>query len=90
MRKHHLLSLALFSALLVLGGYAAVEAQQTPTATAAKSGRWSDAGTWAEKKVPGANAVVTIGNNMDVVLDVTPPALRSLTITGKQIGRAHV
>ena len=83
MRKHPLLSLALFSALLVLSGYAVVQAQQTPTSTAAKSGRWSDAATWAEKKVPAANAAVTIGNNMDVVLDVTPPALRSLTISGK-------
>ena len=82
MRKQLLLSLSLFSALLVVGGYAVIQAQQN-TATAAKAGRWSDASTWAEKKVPGANTAVTIGKGMDVVLDVTPPALRSLTIEGK-------
>ena len=46
-------------------------------------GRWSDAATWPDKKVPGANAAVTIDRNVDVILDVTPPALRSLTINGK-------
>ena len=82
MRKHHLLSLSLFSALLILGGYAVVQAQQT-SSTAVKAGRWSDAGTWADKKVPAANAAVTIERDVDVVLDVTPPALHSLTINGK-------
>jgi cell migration-inducing and hyaluronan-binding protein len=33
--------------------------------------------------VPGAGDAVTIGQDMDVVLDVTPPALRSLTVNGR-------
>ena len=45
--------------------------------------RWSDAATWPDKKVPGKDAVVTIERDMDVVLDVTPPALHGLTINGK-------
>ncbi len=84
MRKHTLLTLSLLvPALLGLGGYAVVQAQQGGSSTAVKSGRWSDAATWADKRVPGANAAVTIDRNVDVVLDVAPPALRSLTINGK-------
>ncbi|MEO5923148.1 MAG: G8 domain-containing protein [Bryobacteraceae bacterium] len=83
MRRRHLLSLALLSAFLVLGGYAVVQAQQGSSSTAVKGGRWSDAATWADKKVPGPNAAVTIDRNVDVVLDVSPMPLRSLTINGK-------
>jgi len=52
---------------------------------AAKGGQslWSDPATWPSGKVPGAGDAVEIGRDMDVVLDVTPPALRSLTIQGK-------
>ncbi len=35
------------------------------------------------KRCPAKDAVVTIGRDMDVVLDVSPPALHSLTINGK-------
>ena len=80
MRKHYLLIL---SAFLVLGGYAVVTAQQPAASTAVKGGRWSDAATWADKKVPGPNTAVTIDRNVDVVLDVSPMPLRSLTINGK-------
>ena len=84
MRKHYLLFLSVLApAFLVLGGYAALKAQQTPTSTAVKAGRWSDAATWADKKVPGKDAAVTIDRNVNVVLDVTPPALHSLTINGE-------
>ena len=83
MQKRSFLLLSLLvPAFLGLGGYAVVQAQQT-TSTAVKGGRWSDAATWADKKVPGANAAVTIDRNVDVILDVAPPALRSLTINGK-------
>jgi cell migration-inducing and hyaluronan-binding protein len=81
MRKHYLLFLSLL-AFLVLGGYAVVKAQQKAS-TPASAKRWSDAATWPDKKVPGKDAVVTIGRDMDVVLDVTPPALHGLTINGK-------
>ena len=80
MRKHYLLLLV--PAFLVLGGYAVVQAQQGTSSTPSAK-RWSDASTWPDKKVPAKDAVVTIEKDMNVVLDVTPPALRSLTINGK-------
>src|SRR5690349_8725702 len=83
MRKRSLLFLSLLvPAFLVLGGYAVVKAQQR-TSSAAKGKRWSDAATWPDKKVPGKDAAVTIGKDMNVVLDVSPMPLRSLTIEGK-------
>src|SRR6186713_1427724 len=83
MRKHYLGFLSLiFAAFVLLGGHAVLKAQQG-SSSAVKSGRWSDAATWSDKKVPAENAVVTIDKGMDVVLDVSPPALRSLTINGK-------
>ena len=39
--------------------------------------------TWPDGRVPGVGAEVTIARDMAVVLDVAPPALRSLTIDGK-------
>ena len=35
------------------------------------------------RRCPAKDAVVTIGRDMDVVLDVSPPALHGLTINGK-------
>jgi hypothetical protein len=82
MRKRSLLFLSLLvPAFLVLGGYAVVQAQQKTSTASAK--RWSDASTWPDKKVPAKDAVVTIEKDMNVVLDVSPPPLRSLTINGK-------
>ncbi|MEI6283104.1 MAG: G8 domain-containing protein, partial [Alphaproteobacteria bacterium] len=52
-------------------------------ASAMKSVRWSDPSAWPDGKVPGENAAVTIGRDMNMVLDVAPAALRSLTIQGK-------
>ena len=83
MRKHYLLFLSLLvPAFLVLGGYAVVKAQQKASSPASAK-RWSDAATWPDKKVPGKDAVVTIEKDMNVVLDVSPPALHGLTINGK-------
>src|ERR1700728_397450 len=83
MRKRSLLFLSLLvPAFLVLGGYAVVQAQQKTSSTASAK-RWSDASTWPDKKVPAKDAVVTIEKDMNVVLDVSPPALGSLTINGK-------
>jgi cell migration-inducing and hyaluronan-binding protein len=83
MRKRSLLFLSLLvPAFLVLGGYTVVKAQQKAS-TPASAKRWSDAATWPDKKVPGKDALVTIGRDMNVVLDVTPPALHGLTINGK-------
>jgi len=44
---------------------------------------WSDPATWPSGKVPGEGDEVIITRDMNVVLDVSPPALRSLTINGK-------
>jgi G8 domain len=83
MRKHTLLILSLLvPTFLVLGGHAALKAQQNVASTASAK-RWSDASTWPDKKVPGEDAAVTIGKDMNVVLDVSPMPLRSLTIEGK-------
>jgi cell migration-inducing and hyaluronan-binding protein len=82
MRKQTLLILSLLvPAFLGLGGHAVLKAQQKTTAASAK--RWSDPATWPDKKVPGKDAAVTIGKDMNVVLDVSPMPLRSLTIAGK-------
>src|SRR5579862_3117670 len=82
MRKRSLLFLSLLvPAFFSLGGYAVLKAQQNTSAASAK--RWSDASTWPDKKVPAKDAVVTIEKDMNVVLDVSPPPLRSLTIKGK-------
>jgi cell migration-inducing and hyaluronan-binding protein len=44
---------------------------------------WSDPATWPDGRMPEEGSAVTIGRDMDVVLDVSPPTLRSLTIQGK-------
>jgi len=55
------------------------------TVAHAKDGpaRWSDPASWPDGKVPREGDAVKIGRGMDIVLDVSPPALRSLTINGK-------
>ena len=83
MRKHtHLILSLLVPAFLGLGGYAALEGQQKTSSTPSAK-RWSDANTWPDKKVPAKDDLVTIGEGMNVVLDVTPPELHGLTINGK-------
>ena len=48
-----------------------------------KQSRWSDPASWPDGKVPREGDAVTIGRDKDIVLDVAPPTLRSLTIDGK-------
>jgi cell migration-inducing and hyaluronan-binding protein len=60
-------------AFFLLGAYSSAQAQQL---------RWSDPATWPDGQVPAEGAAVTIGKDMDVLLDVSPPTLRSLTIDG--------
>jgi len=52
-------------------------------ATALKKSRWSDPASWPGGKVPSEGKAVTIDRDREIVLDVSPPALRSLTINGK-------
>ena len=81
MSTHHrsfLLAL-LLPAFLLVSALAVVQAQSAGSPTAR---RWSDPATWPDKKVPAKDAVVTIEKDMHVILDVSPPALRSVTING--------
>ena len=83
MRKRYLSFLSLLvPAFFLLSGCAVVEAQQE-SSSAGNGKRWSDPATWPDRKVPGKGDAVTIDKDMNVVLDVSPPALRSLTINGK-------
>lgn len=44
--------------------------------------RWSDASTWPGGTIPAAGATVVIPAGQTVLLDVSPPALGSLTVDG--------
>ncbi|MDG2176013.1 MAG: G8 domain-containing protein [Gammaproteobacteria bacterium] len=50
---------------------------------AVKNGPWSDDSIWSEGEVPQAGGRVNIGDDVNVVLDVSPPALSGITINGK-------
>src|SRR5688572_22978208 len=82
--KHHrsFLLASLIPAFLLVGVFAVVQAQEGRS-PAARPARWSDPATWPDRKVPGAGDKVIIAAGKDVVLDVSPPALGSLTIEGK-------
>jgi cell migration-inducing and hyaluronan-binding protein len=82
----------LFSAPVLLSMGAAAAAQhdhanmEMPTAApipAVKQTRWSDPASWSNGKVPAAGEAVTIPRDKNILLDVSPPALRSLTVNGK-------
>jgi hypothetical protein len=81
----------LLPAALLLGVGTEVAAQDahadshatTEPASAGKETRWSDPASWPDGKVPGEGDAVTIGRDRNIVLDVDPSALRSLTIQGK-------
>jgi len=73
---------------LIVGG-ADVEAQEHDDAThveglaAVNGGLWSDPSTWTGGTVPQQGDIVTIGEGIDVVLDVSPPALNGISLDGK-------
>ncbi len=48
-----------------------------------RSMHWSDPATWPAGKVPEEGEAVVITRDMDVLLNVSPPPLRSLTIHGR-------
>ena len=87
-----LLVCLLLPASLLLGSGAVAEAPDShahmdmpakASASAAHWSRWSDPASWPGGKVPAAGDAVTIAKDKAIVLDVSPPALRSLTINGK-------
>jgi hypothetical protein len=53
------------------------------TSATAQEARWSDPAVWPDNKVPAAGDKVEIASGKQVILDVSPPALGGLTISGK-------
>src|SRR5688500_18093293 len=82
--KHHrsFLLASLLPAFLLVGVFALVHAQDGRSPSA-RPARWSDAATWPDRRVPRAGDKVTSPAGKDVVLDVRPPALGSLSIDGQ-------
>jgi cell migration-inducing and hyaluronan-binding protein len=82
-KQHRSFLLASLLPAFLLGiGLAVVQAQNAG-APAVRQTRWSDPATWPDRKVPAAGDKVTIAKDKHVLLDVSPPALGSLTIDGK-------
>jgi len=79
------------SLLLAMGTGAAAQDHATMAMDAAapaamtRTVKWSDASAWPSGKVPAAGEEVTIPRGTEMVLDVSPPALRSITVQGKLI-----
>src|SRR5690606_6481674 len=59
------------------------DAQEHAAPSSLSKVRWSDPAAWPDGKVPGEGDAVTIARDKEVVLDVSPPALRSVTVEGK-------
>ncbi|OYW46152.1 MAG: hypothetical protein B7Z33_08355 [Sphingomonadales bacterium 12-68-11] len=59
------------------------DAAEQPRPSRLKQVRWSDPAAWPDRRVPREGDAVTIARDTHVVLDVAPPALRSLTVDGK-------
>ncbi|MCL6252121.1 G8 domain-containing protein [Altererythrobacter sp. KTW20L] len=96
MRKQSRLCLytRLVTASLLLGTGAGVAAQDhhdhttmamdlAPPSAFSRTVRWSDASAWPSGRVPAAGEEVTIPRGTEMLLDVSPPELRSLTVQGK-------
>jgi hypothetical protein len=75
-RRHPVL--ILLTLLAVCGFATGAHAESTAT----KSGNWSDSSTWVNGAVPAQGDLVTIPAGSEVVLDVSPPALNGMTISG--------
>ena len=87
MSRHFLVSLLvplLFAtAAEAQDAHAHMDMPAKAASSAAQASRWSDPASWPDGKVPGAGDAVTIERGRNIVLDVSPPALRSLTVNGK-------
>lgn len=86
-----LLTSLLVPATLALGAVTGVAAQDHSAHSgepaqgaqaAMRQVRWSDPAAWPDGVVPGKGAAVTIARDTEVLLDIDPPALRSLTVDG--------
>ena len=65
------------------GDHASMAMGADAPAAITRTVKWSDASAWPSGKVPAAGEEVTIPRGTEVVLDVSPPELRSLTVEGK-------
>ena len=81
--QHRVFLLASLLPAFLLGSVFAVVQAQNAGAPAVRQTRWSEPATWPDRKVPAAGDKVTIARDKSVLLDVSPPALGSLTIDGK-------
>ena len=89
----HLIHRALLASIAFLPGTGAgAQAQDSHAhmdmpaqgpATPLTGSRWSDPASWPDGRVPAVGDAVTIASDREIVLDVTPPALRSITVHGK-------
>ena len=77
------LTLAIPVCLLLGADHNALAQTRDQTRDQPQGARWSDPATWPTGHVPTAGEAVTIDSGKEVVLDVSPPTLRSLTINGK-------
>ncbi|MEO8564383.1 MAG: G8 domain-containing protein [bacterium] len=77
-RTRSTLAAALLAAAGCSGETTAPSIPETPLASA----RWSDASSWPGGIVPAAGADVTIPAGTAILLDVSPPALKTLTVVG--------
>lgn len=64
------------------GPHAGMEMPADGAPAARRAARWSDPAAWPDGRVPRAGDAVTIARDVDMTLDVSPPALRSLTVQG--------
>src|SRR5690554_5691266 len=70
---------------VLLGGVFAVAQAQDAGSPSSGPLRWSDPGTWPNRKVPAEGEKVVIARDKEVILDVSPPPLAGLSIDGKLI-----
>src|SRR6266550_2841505 len=70
---------SLLPLVLLVSAFAVVQAQNAGSPSAS---RWSDPATWPDKKVPAKDDVVTIQQDMHVILDVSPPPLHGIKLNG--------
>src|SRR4030095_13521352 len=82
-KQHRSFLLAALLPAFLLGSVFAVVQAQNAGATAVRQTRWSAPPTGAKRRVPAAGDKVTIAKDKNVLLDVSPPALGSLTIDGR-------
>lgn len=55
---------------------------RNPTLNSAKSGRWSDSSTWQEERLPGADDIVLIGPQHEILIDEDTALAKTVGIYG--------